>query len=163
MIRRTTQMNINHQKLFEPLTKATFRLSPDNARYVISEAIRLCREEYPGPVHIGLPSDIAKFEALAEPASGLTPSEKIHKNDAGKIASVLETSRSPLIAVGLTAARLGTGNELLTFLEKIKIPVVLTPMAKGMIPEDHPCYAGVLFHVLSDYLEDIYVKGQILS
>ncbi|MCJ7820166.1 MAG: thiamine pyrophosphate-binding protein, partial [Bacteroidales bacterium] len=27
MIRRTTQMNIDHQKLFEPITKATFRMS----------------------------------------------------------------------------------------------------------------------------------------
>ena len=27
MINRTTQMNINHQKLFEPITKATYRLS----------------------------------------------------------------------------------------------------------------------------------------
>ena len=162
MIRRTTQMNINHQKLFEPLTKATFRLSPDNARFVISKAIRLCREEYPGPVHIGLPSDIANIETLEVPASGLTPSEKIRENDAGKIASVLETSRSPLIAVGLTAARIGIGNELLTFLEKIKIPVVLTPMAKGIISEDHPCYAGVLFHVLSDYLEDIFERTDLV-
>jgi len=42
------------------------------------------------------------------------------------------------------------------------IPVVLTPMAKGMIPFDHPCYAGVLFHSLSDYLEDIYEKTDLI-
>jgi acetolactate synthase-1/2/3 large subunit len=35
-------------------------------------------------------------------------------------------------------------------------------MAKGIIPEDHPCYAGVLFHSLSDYLEDIYEKSDLL-
>ena len=31
MINRTTQMNIDHQKLFEPVTKATFRLNRVNA------------------------------------------------------------------------------------------------------------------------------------
>jgi acetolactate synthase-1/2/3 large subunit len=31
-------------------------------------------------------------------------------------------------------------------------------MAKGIISEEHHCYAGVLFHSLSDYLEDIYEK-----
>ncbi len=42
------------------------------------------------------------------------------------------------------------------------MPVVITPMAKGIIPEDHPCYAGVLFHSLSDYLEDIYEKTDLV-
>jgi acetolactate synthase I/II/III large subunit len=35
-------------------------------------------------------------------------------------------------------------------------------MAKGLVPEDHPCYAGVLFHALSDYLDDIYEKTDLV-
>jgi acetolactate synthase-1/2/3 large subunit len=66
------------------------------------------------------------------------------------------------LAVGLTAARLGLRNELLSFLETSKMPVVITPMAKELIPVDHPCYAGVLFHSLSDYLEDIYEKTDLV-
>ena len=42
------------------------------------------------------------------------------------------------------------------------MPVVITPMAKGLIPETHPCYAGVLFHSLSDYLEDIFEKTDLV-
>src|SRR5205823_1917374 len=34
--------------------------------------------------------------------------------------------------------------------EKHSLPVLLTPMAKGLLPEDHHCYTGVLFHALSD-------------
>jgi len=64
--------------------------------------------------------------------------------------------------VGLTAERLGLKDELLSFLETYKIPVVVTPMAKGLIPIDHPSYAGVLFHSLSDYLEDIYEKTDLV-
>jgi acetolactate synthase-1/2/3 large subunit len=42
------------------------------------------------------------------------------------------------------------------------MPVIITPMAKGIIPEDHQCYAGVLFHSLSDYLEDLIGKSDLV-
>ena len=162
MIRRTTQMNIDHQKLFEPLTKATFRLSKENVSEVIPSAIRLCQESYPGPIHIGLPSDISDIEM--EPlAEGPFRNESVYfRNEIQKILSLLEKSRRPLLAVGLTAARLGIQNELLEFIDSYRIPVVITPMAKGLIPEDHPCYAGVLFHSLSDYIEDLYDKTDLV-
>ena len=156
MIHRTTQMNINHQKIFEPVTKATFRLTPDNASGVIQKAFKISREEYPGPVHLGLPSDIANLE-MPELYESVAKSEtRPVQNDIDKIISVLEKSRRPLIAAGLTSARYGIGSMLTGFLEKFRLPVVLTPRAKGLLPEDHPSYAGVLFHALSDYLEDIY-------
>jgi acetolactate synthase-1/2/3 large subunit len=162
MLNRTAQMNINHQKLFEPLTKATFRISPANAADVLSKAMRICREEYPGPVHIGLPSDIAN-SVITETAYDFPAENKtILTNDTEKIIHLLEQSRKPLIAAGLTAARYAIGPKLITFLESCKIPVVVTPMAKGLIPENHPCFAGVLFHALSDYLEDIYEETDLV-
>ncbi len=155
MIGRTTQMKIDHQKLFEPLTKATFRANPGNAADILLKALDICREEYPGPVHIGLPSDIACLEA-AEPGGYIDKSEKKdHLNDTGRISALLENCRKPLIAVGLTSARYALGERLSEFLRQSRMPVVLTPMAKGLLPEDHPCYAGVLFHALSNYLGDI--------
>lgn len=162
MIVRTTQMNINHQKLFEPVTKATFRVNPDNVREVMSSALRICREEYPGPVHIGLPNGISDSE-ISEGSDDIIPGEALsYHNDIQKILSILDRSRRPLLAVGLTAGRLGLAEQLQEFIDRFRMPVVITPMAKGMIPEDHPCYAGVLFHSLSDYLEDIYEKTDLV-
>lgn len=155
MIHRTTQMNIDHQKLFKPLTKATFRLNLENAASQLDKALKLCQEEYPGPVHIGLPSDIAGCEISSHSTDDPDNQVVDVRNDTDKIENILSGSKNPVIALGLTAARLKTGNRLIQFLHKFKIPVVLTPMAKGIISEDHPCYAGVLFHVLSDYLDDI--------
>ena len=57
---RTAQMNIDHQALYKPITKATFRLSAGNACEVIDESLKIANREYPGPVHIGLPSDLAE-------------------------------------------------------------------------------------------------------
>ena len=162
MINRTTQMNINHQKLFEPITKATYRMSPSNAVEVLESALILCRESYPGPVHIGLPSDIADIEVHNAFNPDIIPDVKFYHNDVQKIISLIEKSHSPLLAVGLTAARLDIRRELLEFLDHYPIPVVITPMAKGLIQEDHPCYAGVLFHSLSDYLEDLYDKTDLV-
>jgi acetolactate synthase-1/2/3 large subunit len=162
MIGRTAQMNIDHQKLFEPITKATFRLSSGNVHEVLEKALKICREEYPGPVHIGIPADIAEKEINGFPEihSGLNLTE--YTNDIPKIVSMLEKSRRPLLAIGLTAKRLGIQAPLLSFLSNYKVPCVVTPMAKGLIPEDHPSYVGVLFHALSDYLEDLYEKCDLI-
>ena len=162
MVNRTTQMNINHQKLFEPITKATFRMNADNVAEVMESAIRLCQDSYPGPIHIGLPSDISGIEIDAISAPGLVLENRYYRNDIQKVISLLEKSHRPLMAVGLTAARLDIQTELLAFLDSCRMPVVITPMAKGLISEDHPCYAGVLFHSLSDYLEDIYEKTDLV-
>jgi len=162
MINRTSQMNINHQKLFEPITKGTFRMNAENSVEVLESALRLCQESYPGPVHIGLPSDIASIEIGSKPGVELITETSYFHNDIRKLTDLLERSCHPLMAVGLTAARLGIQNELLDFLNDYRMPVVITPMAKGLIPEDHPCYAGVLFHSLSDYLEDIFEKTDLV-
>ncbi len=42
------------------------------------------------------------------------------------------------------------------------MPVVITPMAKGIIPGEHPCYAGVLFHALSNCLNDLYNRCDLV-
>jgi acetolactate synthase-1/2/3 large subunit len=162
MIGRTAQMNINHQKLYEPLTKATFRLNSRNVTEVICSALKLCRQEYPGPIHIGIPSDIADLAITDshEIVSDIKP--LVHHNDSQKIISVLRSSRRPLLAVGLTAKRFGIKPELLSFLDNYKVPVIITPMAKGIIPEGHPSYVGVLFHALSNYLKDIYDKTDLV-
>ena len=157
MISRTTQMNIDHQKLFGPITKATFRAKPGNITQVIDSALKICLKEYPGPVHIGLPSDISGIEVPEKTFSGCRDEiSATPDNDTDRIKLMLTSSRRPIMAIGLTAARLGIRDQILEFLEEHKMPVVITPMAKGMIPGDHVCYAGVLFHSLSDYLDDIY-------
>ncbi len=162
LISRTTQMNIDHQKLFKPLTKATFRLKSGSAPEVLEAAFRICREEYPGPVHIGLPSDIANSEIDVLGRDNKVSESKVIDNDINRIIPILKSARKPLIAAGLTSARHAIGAELTNLLQKNKIPVVLTPMAKGLLSEKHPCYAGVLSHALSDYLEDIFDRTDLV-
>jgi acetolactate synthase I/II/III large subunit len=155
---RTTQMNIDHQLLFRPLTKATYRLSAEDANDIISEALSVANEEYPGPVHIGLPSGIAGENVSCE-RNTQNPG---HESFIADISGLIEKSERPLIALGLTAARLGLGTRITELLSAHPVPVVVTPMAKGLIPYDHPCFAGVLFHALSDKLRRLTEEADLI-
>jgi len=152
---RTIQMNIDHQLLFEPITKATSIMHPKNASDIIIDAFDLATSELPGPVHIGLPSDIAG-KAVVGAGKDYDIEEWDHEIMIDSETSyLLEYSKKPLLVVGLTAARNRRGDEIIAFLSDNPMPVILTPMAKGLIPEDNPCYAGVLFHAMSDRLKSV--------
>ncbi|NMC38156.1 MAG: thiamine pyrophosphate-binding protein [Bacteroidales bacterium] len=162
MIERTSQMNINHQKLFAPITKATFRLSGENAEEVIADSLNICQNEYPGPVHIGLPVGLADMESRF---TGLKRDFNYGSEafgDRTEVMRIISNSKKPLLAVGLTAARLGLQPKLIDFLNTRQIPVVITPMAKGILPENHRSYAGVLFHALSSRLDEIISKADLV-
>jgi acetolactate synthase-1/2/3 large subunit len=63
---------------------------------------------------------------------------------------LVQNARKPLLAVGLSVMRTGAWEPLRRFIDTQQMPVIFTPMAKGLLDEEHPCYAGVLFHGLSD-------------
>jgi acetolactate synthase I/II/III large subunit len=180
MAGRTTQMGINHQELFKPVTKATFRLSPEKCSAQLERAFAIAAEEYPGSVHIGLPSDISGMEVSElsgddmkrageagveqDFQSGSTDaSATISDSDLyNSVIKLLSSAKRPLFAVGLTAARCGVSELLLKLLAMSPVPVVLTPMAKGVIPSDHRCNAGVLFHALSDRLKQVTAESDLV-
>ena len=160
---RTAQMNIDHQALFRPLTKATYRLNAGNAAEVISRSLDLAREEYPGPVHIGLPSDLAGSEvSTGKVTEARAQSHNMGESNASRAGVLISSARRPLIAAGLTAMRSGAGRALVRFLEEHGVPVVVTPMAKGIIPSDHSSYTGVLFHSLCNRLEKLIRSADLV-
>jgi len=56
----------------------------------------------------------------------------------------LRAARRPVILAGIAALRCAAGPDLVRLAELAGIPVVVSPMAKGTFPEDHPYFAGVL-------------------
>lgn len=159
---RTTQMNIDHQAIFSPLTKATFRLNSANAGDIIGRSLDIANEEYPGPVHIGLPSGLAGKSIVEQAVARPDPVDAVRLRTEERVRVLLSSSRKPLIAAGLTAMRRGAGTRLLEFLGQHSVPVVLTPMAMGLIPSTHPSYAGVLFHALSDRLRRLTGEADLV-
>ena len=155
MIGRTVQMGIDQQSLMKPITKKTMRLTPETFVSTLDHAYSVATAERPGPVHIGIPDEFGNTP-VHHTTSGLgavTPRVSPPPDDAlTTMESVFRRSGNPILAVGLGAVRAGSANAIRRVAERHAIPVVLTPMAKGMLSEDHPSYAGVLFHALSDHV-----------
>lgn len=162
MKRRTSQMNVDHQLLFEPLTKATTEINNETISDVLNDVFELTMAEYPGPVHIGLPSDQADKEAIVAKNIRDEQNTETQIELDSEILDLLRYSKKPVLAVGLTAKRAQIKEELNAFLDKCPMPVIITPMAKGVISEDNDCYAGVLFHAASDKLNEILQEADLV-
>ncbi len=165
---RVVQMNIDHQQLFFPLTKRTTRFDASNVEEVILKAIGEASSEVPGPVHIGVPAGIGRelvkknkheVEYLRIGKKRWSP---LVPEQIRKIERLLEKSRNPILAVGLSTVRENLCDQLIELAEKLQVPVVLTPMAKGLFPEDHPLYTGVLFHALSNIVAETYREADLV-
>ena len=165
---RTVQMNIDHQQLFFPITKWSSRLDTDDVQEIILKGAGIAVAEKPGPVHIGVPAGIGSEEVGGTSAfvNYLLLEKKrwspIAVEQILKIKEHWLKSKKPVLVVGLSAVRAGIRNLIVEFAEKLRVPVVLTPMAKGMFPEDHPLYAGVLFHALSDLVAETYSEADLV-
>lgn len=161
---RTVQMGIDHQALFAPLTKATMRIEADSAVDTLAEAGRIALSGRPGAVHVGLPqgmSAVAVEEArIAPPAADSVPAP-----DEAAVAALIaafSTATKPVLAIGLGAVHAGIQYRIIALAERFGLPVLLTPMAKGMVAETHPSYAGVLFHALSDLVGQTHAEADLV-
>jgi acetolactate synthase-1/2/3 large subunit len=162
---RTTQMNIDHQALFEPITKWTTRLDPERVEEIVSRAASIAASEVPGPVHIGIPAgDMALRTTGSQPPAKISP-EPMPAADhfvLDRMETVFSKSERPVLALGLTSVRADVKPLVKKIAERYKLPVVLTPMAKGMLSENHPSYAGVLAHALSDHVAKTYQQSDLV-
>lgn len=161
---RVVQMNIDHQALMAPVTKWTTRLTTDNITETLDQAFDVATSGRPGAVHIGMPVDITpKPATLTEPAVKVnSPPAAAATYQIKAAKDAFTKAKKPAMVLGLGAVRAGLQVELLQFAEKHDIPVILTPMAKGMIAESHRSYAGVLFHALSDEVGKIHAQADLM-
>ncbi|NQU51723.1 MAG: thiamine pyrophosphate-binding protein, partial [Bacteroidetes bacterium] len=168
LLNRTVQMNINHQQLFYPVTKWTTRLNQSSVGEIILKAAGIAIAETPGSVHVGIPAGIGQKEASESQGSidYLCLEKKkwapLVIEQIKKIEEPWRKSEKPIFAVGLSAVRAEVKDLIIELVEKFQIPIVLTPMAKGMFPEIHPLYAGVLSHALSNYVAKTYGETDLV-
>ncbi len=161
---RTLQMAIDQQALMRPITKWTTRLNPSTIDGIFKKAVSIATSELPGPVHIGLPEGIANISVPATEPEFTAPSIINPPDEASMILmeESFKKAKLPILAVGLTAVRMELSEHIRKVAERHNIPVVLTPMAKGLLSEDHPSYAGVLFHALSDRVADTHRQADLV-
>jgi acetolactate synthase-1/2/3 large subunit len=111
------------------------------AAAVAEQAYRVATGPRPGPVFLSLPIDVAT--APARPLSFALSHHAVAEPDleaSRQIAKALLRARRPLLVVG-NGAR-SAASELRALAERLAIPVVTTPHAKGVFPDSHPLHLG---------------------
>jgi acetolactate synthase I/II/III large subunit len=147
-----THQVVDHGRLFAPVTKLALRLDPASADIVVRKALRTAVAERPGAVHLTVTADAWTMPAGTGPTGTgqvavppLAPAAgTVEVYGDGDPLAGLRAARRPVLLAGTAAVRCGAGPELVALAELAGIPVVVSPMAKGVIPEDHPYFAGVL-------------------
>ncbi len=163
---RTLQMAIDHQALFRPLTKWTTRAIPSHLHQTMRRAVHVATSEVPGPVHVGLPADIGN-QALPADANAVampfgTPTAPPPLAQLQDLDARLRQAKRPLLVAGLSCTRLRDFSTWHQLVARHQLPVVLSPMAKGMLSETHPAYVGVLFHALSDLVAETIQEADLV-
>jgi acetolactate synthase-1/2/3 large subunit len=152
-----THQVLNHNLLFAPVSKWATHVTPDTVGGVMRRALRTALAERPGPVHITTHADVVGAQAH-DVAVRLPPAAaRAFGGDAG-VAQRLRKAKKPVLLAGIAAQRANANAALARLAEGAGIPVVVAPMAKGVLPEDHPYYAGTLDMACNQLMWD-FLRG----
>jgi acetolactate synthase-1/2/3 large subunit len=123
----------------------------DDIPRVFKEAFYIANTGRKGPVLIDIPCDV-QSDKLVKPFKypesvdirGYKPTSKGNKSQMDKVIDTINKSRKPLICAGGGVILGNAEQEIRTFCEKFRIPLVSTMMGIGVMPKKHPMYFGML-------------------
>ncbi len=156
-----THQVLNHHLLFSPISKWAVQVQASNTGKIMRKALRVAMAERPGPVHLTTPGDIVGAECtdseiVLPPMGPAAHGFQVFSTTGAStdVAAQIGKAKRPVIIAGISAQRAGATDALVQFAETVGCPVVVAPMAKGVIPEDHPYFAGVLDMACNVYMWD---------
>ena len=144
--------------MFKKITKWSARIERiEDIPEVMAKAFHIARSGRPGPVHVELPrvSDYSEYILQEHPA--LLPAYKalatvVAQPDpqyVDQCARRLMQAHAPVLAAGKGIIRQGAMPLLSQLAMKLQSPVICAQDAIGVIPEDHPFFAGHFQHARS--------------
>jgi acetolactate synthase-1/2/3 large subunit len=116
----------------------------------MAKAFHIARSGRPGPVHVELPrlADYSEYILQQEPTvlpaykPIATQVRQPNPQDVDRFANRLMKAKAPVLAAGKGIIRKGAMRELSELSLKLQAPVVFPQDSIGVIPEDHPFFAG---------------------
>jgi acetolactate synthase-1/2/3 large subunit len=134
-----------------PITKHNFLVTDiRKLAYTIRKAFHIARTGRPGPVLVDVPKSIQnekiEFVYPEEPIKlpGYHPPSYAAEEQIERAMELLRAAKKPLILAGHGVNMSGAEKELLEFAERAQIPVALTLLGKGAMPESHPLVLGMM-------------------
>jgi len=145
-------------EMFKKITKWSVRVERiEDVPEVLAKAFHIARSGRPGPVHVELPRLADYSEFILQEAPAVLPAYRViptqvaapDPHDVDRCAKRLMESRAPVIAAGKGVIRKGAMEELAELAMRLQAPVVFPQDAIGVIPEEHPFFAGHFQHYRS--------------
>ena len=141
---RNASQELAADPLFRPVTKSSVTVqSADEALSALARAVETACEGVPGPVHVALPIDIqladvppGKLPPFPCPAVQVPPDMLLR--EAGER---LARAGRGFIFIGQGARK--AMDEVMAVSRKLGWPIVSSPQAKGLVPDDEPAYRGI--------------------
>ncbi len=135
-----------------PVTKHNYLvMSAAEIPLVVEEAFHIARSGRPGPVLIDIPKDVQteKAEFGSYPTGKLRlPGYKVassaDENDLAEAIRLIQEAERPLILAGHGLIMGNATQQLQELAEIAGIPVTLTLLGKGALPEQHPLCIGMM-------------------
>ena len=131
-----------------PITKHNFLVSStEELLEVIPRAFEIALSGRPGPVLVDIPKDVQAraIEVLDWPTPGskvMAPNADLHA--ISEAAAMINAAERPLLYLGGGIVHGEASKTAIELAEKASLPTVMTLMALGTLPVDHPLSLGML-------------------
>jgi acetolactate synthase I/II/III large subunit len=137
--------------MFKKITKWSARVERiQDIPEVIAKAFHIARSGRPGPVHVELPRVSDYSEYILQETPAVLPAYQVLPTTVTRpdpriveqCAKRLMEARAPVLAAGKGIIRQGALQQLAALAMKLQAPVIFAQDSIGVIPEDHPLFAG---------------------
>jgi len=131
--------------------------NPTGTVAAVANATATARTPPKGPVRVGIPRLFLTNE-VAEPADfgeiDVPNPPSLHPSSIERLTTSLNNASNPIIIAGGGVRIAEASPELQAVAEKLSVPVFVTIKGKGVFPEDHPLFAGVLWGGMSETVRE---------
>jgi len=160
----TAHQYLDLTKMFEPITKRTKMIvRPDTVPEITRIAFKYAEGLKPGATHIDLPTNIAKMEAPGVPLKKKVPHAGFATAESIEMAAALiSKAENPVIIVGADAVHADASDALTLLANMLKIPVVNTMMAKGMVSFENEYSMWTIGIPQRDYINQLFDKADMV-
>lgn len=162
----TAHQYLDLRSMFEPITRRAYTVvRPDTMAEITRLAFKYAEREKPGATFIDLPVNISHMPVADTERpmqrKAILP-ETALQSQIEAAAAMISYAKNPVILAGSSAIRNHASEMLTKFAETLKIPVINTMMAKGVIPFDNPYSLWTVGIPMEDYQTKVLERASLV-
>ncbi|MBV8052771.1 MAG: thiamine pyrophosphate-binding protein [Acidobacteriaceae bacterium] len=144
-LRHMQHQSLCQHNLFAPVTKFSAEVRATNVEDVLSRAVQSLLAPPPGPVHLDISGEVTS--SMSEGTTACAQAAHLPSSDCDvyrKVQQILGQMHRPVFFVGLAARTQEISTGVQQHCESFGIPALVTYKAKGVAPDHHRWFGGLL-------------------